>query len=61
MTSLPLVTSGAGTLIAYIALMVTLAVLVGALIGYLTTRAGPIAPEEHDKVIDLRDHIRKAA
>lgn len=61
MPSLPLVTSGAGTLIAYIGLMVALAVLVGALIGYLTTRSSPVAPEQSDRVIDPREHLRKAA
>jgi Na+-transporting methylmalonyl-CoA/oxaloacetate decarboxylase gamma subunit len=61
MPALPLVTSGVGTLLAYIALMVALAVLVGAVIGFLAAQREPTSPEETAESTEVLEHFRKAA
>lgn len=61
MPALPLVTSGVGTLLGYIALMVALAVLVGAVIGLLATPREPTSPEETAESTEVLEHLRKAA
>jgi hypothetical protein len=61
MPALPLVTSGAGSLLAYVAMMVALAVLIGAVIGILATRREPSSPEETAESTDVVENVRKAA
>jgi uncharacterized membrane-anchored protein YhcB (DUF1043 family) len=61
MPALPLVTSGAGTLLAYIALMVVLAVVIGAMIGLIAARLEPTSPEETAEPTEVVKHVRKAA
>ncbi|MGH2556583.1 MAG: hypothetical protein ACRDHO_12815 [Actinomycetota bacterium] len=61
MPALPLVTSGAGSLLAYIALMAALAVLIGAVIGILATRRESSSPEETAESADVVENVRKAA
>lgn len=61
MPALPLVTSGAGTLLVLLVLIVALAALAGAVIGFLANRTRSSPHGESAERLEGRDRLRRAA